>query len=183
MYIKAFIQFPLNWATFDHFFPQTIFSRYSFSISKFHQIKMMDVVKPKSLYSAYHIFDLDQKIFFATLLPGPGTVYLHIWSTLHCPPARGGPLLVTWKYAENETFMSKVTKVVADRFLFSQNISRPFIWRRSGTGPCLRWAENGDTFTQQPQQPFKHTSKWRYLHAFDYNYTYLDHRERCWENW
>ena len=64
---------------------------------------MMDVVKPKSLYSAYHIFDLDQKIFFATLLPGPGTVYLHIWSTLQCPAARGGPLPVCWKSAENET--------------------------------------------------------------------------------
>ena len=99
------------------FFPQTIFSRYPFSISKFHQIKMMDVVKPKSLYSAYHIFDLDQKIFFATPLPGPGTVYLHIWSTLQCPAARGGPLPVCWKSAENETFVlllwtSKVTKVV-----------------------------------------------------------------------
>ena len=94
---------------------------------------MMDVVKPKSLYSAYHIFDLDQKIFFATLLPGPGTVYLHIWSTLHCPPARGGPLLVTWKYAENETFMSKVTKVVADRF-FSRKI---FQDRSYGEGPAL----------------------------------------------
>ena len=87
------------------FFPQTIFSRYPFSISKFHQIKMMDVVKPKSLYSAYHIFDLDQKIFFATPLPGPGTVYLHIWSTLQCPAARGGPLPVCCKSAENETFV------------------------------------------------------------------------------
>ena len=58
---------------------------------------------------------------------------------------------------------------VMDRFLFSENISWPILWRRSGTGPCSRWTENGDTFTQQPHQPFKHTSKWRYLHAFDYN--------------
>ena len=139
----------------------------------------MDVVKPKSLYSAYHIFDLDQKIFFATPLPGPGTVYLHIWSTLQCPAARGGPLPVCWKSAKNRLlgcFHERQNLQKLSDFCFR----KIFHDRFNVEGPALGLVRDG----RRMEIPL-HNSRTNHsntlqngdIYMLSTTTTYLDHRE------